>query len=144
MLSVPVFGESRPTFGLALFDRAFEPSDGCEPRPRYPIIAPTRDASALEIRAGRQHVSELLEKSLENSQKEVEAGVADAEAELGRLRQHCERLEELIAIGKATLSAIQLKPSSGTGTAVKAAKAQNGQSGDTSDRVMKHLQSQLT
>jgi hypothetical protein len=89
-------------------------------------------------------MSELLEKGLEQSQKEVEAGVADAEAELARLRSHCGRLEELIAVGKATLAAAQLKTSPSNGHGVKPApKVQNGQGPDTSDRVMKHLQSQL-
>jgi hypothetical protein len=89
-------------------------------------------------------MSELLEKGLEQSQKEVQAGVADAEAELARLRSHCGRLEELIAIGKATLAAAQVKPSPSDRQAVKPApKAQNGQGADTSDRVMNHPQSHV-
>ena len=85
-------------------------------------------------------MSERLKNGLQNAQKEVEAGIAQAEAELGRLRIQCEQLEELIAVGKATLYAAQLKPAFGTGTAEKpSVKLSNGR-GDASESVVKELQ----
>ncbi len=59
-------------------------------------------------------MSDVLKKGLENSQKEIEAGLADAEAELARLRVQCEQLQELIAVGKATIYAAQLKSPAAT------------------------------
>jgi hypothetical protein len=56
-------------------------------------------------------VSDLLSKSLQTSRTELEAGLADAEAELAQMRERCHQIEELIAVGKATLSAAQLTPS---------------------------------
>jgi uncharacterized protein YaaN involved in tellurite resistance len=50
-------------------------------------------------------VSELLMKGLVSTKRELEAGVADAEAELARTEEYCHKLEELIAVGKATLHA---------------------------------------
>jgi uncharacterized protein YaaN involved in tellurite resistance len=50
-------------------------------------------------------VSELLMKGLVSTKRELEAGVADAEAELARTEEYCRKLEELIAVGKATLHA---------------------------------------
>jgi hypothetical protein len=89
-------------------------------------------------------VSDLLTSGLQNAQKEVEAGIAQAEAELGRLRHQCDQLEELIAVGKATLYAAQLKPSFGSASADKRpAKVQNGHTAD-SERVVKELQNHLT
>ena len=38
-------------------------------------------------------MTDVLKKGLENSQKEIEAGLADAEAELARLRVECEQLQ---------------------------------------------------
>jgi hypothetical protein len=91
-------------------------------------------------------VSELLKNGLQNAQKEVEAGIAQAEAELGRLRHQCEQLEELIAVGKATLYAAQLKPSFGARPAEKpSAKLSNGRAAaDASADVVKELQNHLT
>jgi hypothetical protein len=80
-------------------------------------------------------VSDLLKKGLETSQREIEAGLVDAEAELVRLREHCEQLEHLIAVGK------QLKPSART-VAPEKPKMQNGD-GDPSEHVVKQLQSNL-
>lgn len=48
-----------------------------------------------------------LKNRLESSRRDVEMGVAEAEAELARLRQQCQRLEELIASGKAMMAAGQ-------------------------------------
>jgi hypothetical protein len=85
-------------------------------------------------------VSERLKNGLQNAQKEVEAGISQAEAELGRLRIQCEQLEELIAVGKATLYAAQLKPAFGTRTAEKSSmKFANGRD-DASESVVKELQ----
>ena len=50
-------------------------------------------------------MSELLMKGLASTKRELEAGVADAEAELARTEDYCRKLEELIAVGKATLHA---------------------------------------
>ena len=50
-------------------------------------------------------VSELLMKGLASTRRELEAGVADAEAELARAEEYCRKLEELIAVGKSTLHA---------------------------------------
>ena len=54
-------------------------------------------------------MSEMLMKGLVTTKRELEAGIADAEAELARNEEYCRKLEELIAVGKATLhSASQL------------------------------------
>jgi uncharacterized protein YaaN involved in tellurite resistance len=50
-------------------------------------------------------MSELLMNGLVTTKRELEAGVADAEAELARTEEYCRKLEELIAVGKATLHA---------------------------------------
>jgi uncharacterized protein YaaN involved in tellurite resistance len=50
-------------------------------------------------------MSEMLMKGLSSTKRELEAGVADAEAELARTEEYCRKLEELIAVGKATLHA---------------------------------------
>jgi hypothetical protein len=56
-------------------------------------------------------VSDLLSKGLQTSRTELEAGLADAEAELARMRERCHQLEDLIAVAKTTLYAAQLNPS---------------------------------
>jgi hypothetical protein len=56
-------------------------------------------------------LSDLLRKGLQSSRTELEAGLADAEAELAQARERCHQLEDLIAVGKATLYAAQLNPS---------------------------------
>jgi hypothetical protein len=95
------------------------------------------------VQSRRRHqVSELLKKGLETSQREIEAGLADAEGELVRMREHCEKLEHLIAVGKATIYAMQLKPSARP-VAPEKPKMQNGR-GDASEHVVKQLQSNLT
>src|SRR6476659_9372020 len=50
-------------------------------------------------------MSEMLMKGLTSTKRELEAGVADAEAELARTEEYCRKLEEMIAVGKATLHA---------------------------------------
>ena len=56
-------------------------------------------------------MSDLLKKGLQASRTELEAGLADAEGELAQARERCHQLEDLIAVGKATLYAAQLNPS---------------------------------
>ncbi len=43
-----------------------------------------------------------------SSRTEIEAGLAEAEAELARVRQRARELEELIALGTATLPAAEM------------------------------------
>jgi hypothetical protein len=43
-----------------------------------------------------------------SSRAEIEAGIAEAEAELARVRQRARELEELIALGTATLLAAEM------------------------------------
>ena len=50
-------------------------------------------------------MSDLLLKGLVSTKRELEAGLADAEAELARTEEYCRKLEELIAVGRATLHA---------------------------------------
>src|SRR3954453_14660105 len=45
-------------------------------------------------------MSEMLMKGLSSTKRELEAGVADAEAELARTEEDCPKLQELIAGGK--------------------------------------------
>jgi uncharacterized protein YaaN involved in tellurite resistance len=52
----------------------------------------------------------MLMKGLSSTKRELEAGVADAEAELARTEEYCRKLEELIAVGKATLHAASQMP----------------------------------
>ena len=56
-------------------------------------------------------MSDLLSKGLQTSRTELEAGLAEAETELAQMRERCHQLEDLIAVGKATLYAAQLNPS---------------------------------
>jgi len=50
-------------------------------------------------------VSEKLMNGLVTTKRELEAGLADAEAELARTEEYSRKLEELIAVGRATLHA---------------------------------------
>jgi hypothetical protein len=89
-------------------------------------------------------VKESLARTLDNIQKEVELGVADAEAELTRLRAQCEQLHELIGIGKATISAAKRTSSAGyRQAATPATNVSNGQLG-ASEHVIKQLQKHLS
>lgn len=67
----------------------------CEPSPIT--------ASPKEV-----EVSDRLKQSLMASRAEIEAGLAEAEAELARVRQRARELEELIALGTATLLAAEM------------------------------------
>jgi len=53
-------------------------------------------------------VSDRLKQSLMASRTEIEAGLAEAESELSRVRQRARELEELIALGTATLLAAEM------------------------------------
>jgi hypothetical protein len=53
-------------------------------------------------------VSDRLKQSLMASRNEIEAGLAEAETELSRVRQRARELEELIALGTATLLAAEM------------------------------------
>ena len=53
-------------------------------------------------------MSDRLKQSLMSSRTEIEAGLAEAEAELARVRQRARELEELIALGTATLLAAEM------------------------------------
>jgi len=53
-------------------------------------------------------VSDRLKQSLMSSRNEIEAGLAEAESELARVRQRARELEELIALGTATLLAAEM------------------------------------
>ena len=53
-------------------------------------------------------MSDRLKQSLVSSRNEIEAGLAEAESELARTRQRARELEELIALGTATLLAAEM------------------------------------
>jgi len=71
-------------------------------------------------------VSDRLKQSLMSSRNEIEAGLAEAEAELVRTRQRMRELEELIALGTATLLAAEMISG---GNRSSAPAAQSGGSG---------------
>jgi uncharacterized membrane protein len=76
-----------------------------------------------------------LKQGLATSRTEIEAGLAEAEAELARGRQRCRELEELIALGKATLLAAQMSASlrtSGSGTVERMAAELGNEESDKS------------
>ena len=53
-------------------------------------------------------MSDRLKQSLLASRSEIEAGLSEAEAELARVRDRARELEELIALGTATLLAAEM------------------------------------
>jgi hypothetical protein len=60
-------------------------------------------------------MSERLMNGLVTTKRELEAGLADAANELAQAEEHCRKLENLIAVGKATLhAAAQATPQSTT------------------------------
>jgi uncharacterized protein YaaN involved in tellurite resistance len=72
----------------------------------YPPSIPRTGVGAGPAQVtGGDEMSELLMKGLASTKRELEAGVADAEAELARTEEYCRKLEEMIAVGKATLHA---------------------------------------
>jgi hypothetical protein len=89
-------------------------------------------------------MSELLMKGLVSTKRELEAGVADAEAELAKTEEYCRKLEDLIAVGKATLHAASQTSFQGTAPVreIGASRpvAPNGQPGDIDKRLVKEAQ----
>ena len=72
-------------------------------------------------------MSDRLKQSLMSSRNEIEAGLAEAEAELARVRQRARELEELIALGTATLLAAEMI-SGGSGGGGRGTSAGGGSS----------------
>src|SRR3990170_891568 len=68
---------------------------------RYPVWEPSRHEKEVQV-------SDRLKQSLMSSRGEIEAGLAEAETELARVRQRARELEELIALGTATLLAAEM------------------------------------
>ncbi len=62
-------------------------------------------------------MSERLKQSLMSSRSEIQAGLAEAESELARLRERARELEELIALGTATLLAADMITGRGSASA---------------------------
>jgi hypothetical protein len=99
-------------------------------------------------------VSDRLKQSLISSRSEIEAGLAEAEAELARTRQRARELEELIALGTATLLAAEMisggsRPSSPAPApaAAPAAAAPGGAAADLAaahEKSKDELQSRLS
>jgi hypothetical protein len=89
-------------------------------------------------------VKDSLTRTLENIQKDVESGVANAEAELADLRARCEQLQELIGIGKTTIYAAKQTSAAGYRQAdTPATDVSNGQLG-VSEHVIRELQKHLS
>ena len=57
-------------------------------------------------------MTDRLRQTLTTSRSEIEAGLAEAERELAQVRQRSRELEELIALGTATLLASEMISSS--------------------------------
>lgn len=73
-------------------------------------------------------MSERLMNGLVTTKRELEAGLADATNELARAEEHCRKLEDLIAVGRATLhAAAQATPPASKPARIAPAPAQNGQ-----------------
>lgn len=75
-------------------------------------------------------MSEMLLKGLVTTKRELEAGLADAEAELAATEEYCRKLEELIAVGRATLHAatqVNFQGSIGASRATSNAPAAGGE-----------------
>jgi hypothetical protein len=101
-------------------------------------------------------VSDRLKQSLMSSRNEIEAGLAEAEAELARVRQRARELEELIALGTATLLAAEMisggsggggRGSAGGGSAPSASTGSNMAAADLAaahEKSKDELQSRLT
>lgn len=68
----------------------------------------TRDPPGARNGVEEVAVSDRLRQSLMSSRSEIEAGLAEAGAELARVRQRAAELEELIALGTATLLAAEM------------------------------------
>ena len=91
-------------------------------------------------------MSDRLKQSLMSSRNEIEAGLAEAEAELARVRQRARELEELIALGTATLLAAEMisggsRSSSSPAPAAAAPPAQTGSGMAAADLAAAHEKS---
>jgi hypothetical protein len=101
--SAQVYRRHRPWPGEEPFD--YQPVGRCvETDARLPSALTGVGVGPAQVTGGDE-VSELLMKGLASTKRELEAGVADAEAELARTEEYCRKLEEMIAVGKATLHA---------------------------------------
>jgi hypothetical protein len=97
-------------------------------------------------------VSDRLKQSLMTSRSEIEAGLAEAETELSRVRQRARELEELIALGTATLLAAEMisggsRPSSATARPAGSAETNPKMAADlaaASEKPKDELQSRLS
>jgi hypothetical protein len=91
-------------------------------------------------------MSELLMNGLVSTKRDLEAGLADAERELAQHEEYCRKLEELIAVGKATLHAASQTnfkssaPVREMAPARAGASIPNGQTGDSEKRLAKEAQ----
>ena len=118
----------------------------------------TERAGVRALRAGKEvQVSDRLKQSLMSSRTEIEAGLAEAEAELARVRQRARELEELIALGTATLLAAEMisggaksgsaAPASSSFSAPAASPAAGSPGGDLQaahEKSKEELQSRLS
>jgi hypothetical protein len=90
-------------------------------------------------------VSDRLKQSLMSSRNEIEAGLAEAEAELARVRQRARELEELIALGTATLLAAEMISGGSRGNTpapnMSSAPAQTGSGMAAADLAAAHEKS---
>jgi hypothetical protein len=89
-------------------------------------------------------MSDLLMKGLASTKRDLEAGLADAEAELARTEEYGRKLEELIAVGKATLHAASQTSFQSSSPVREMAPtrsvAPNGQATDADKRLAKEAQ----
>lgn len=110
---------------------------------------PFRSRAAGAERPDVQEVwmSELLVNGLVSTKRELEAGLADAERELAQHEEYCRKLEELIAVGKATLHAASQTTFQSSAPVREMPSARpvatpspTGQAGDSDKRLAKEAQ----
>lgn len=93
-------------------------------------------------------MSDRLKQSLITSRSEIEAGLAEAESELARVRQRARELEELIALGTATLLAAEMisggNRSSGPAPVQAQASPMGADLASASEKSKDELQSRLS
>jgi hypothetical protein len=90
-------------------------------------------------------VSDRLKQSLITSRGEIEAGLAEAESELARVRQRARELEELIALGTATLLAAEMISGGSRGNPAPApAPASSSANIAASEKSKDELQSRMS
>ena len=106
----PGSGQSTRRFGWSsVCDLRPPPTGRCGIPCTFLRSTKAADAGSALVTGGGV-MSEMLMKGLTSTKRELEAGVADAEAELARTEEYCRKLEELIAVGKATLHAASQMP----------------------------------